>query len=435
MHAPNSNYIPTSVVKILVYGTAALTILLESLLMTYQSEVGKIPKLLLLASIFSVFYMGTASLLIFRNRYLSSGIMTIGFYFALSLLILLSWGIGHTAGLLLLGFTIFLSGIVTKPTYITPATVLCILSIFAINSVHNLELILPATNNFQLEFDSIITYVCLFGVFGLTSQAISIYIRKGFEEAEAANNRLKKQKEQLASLLDEERQKIKNAHMEETNQLYRFAKIGQSAVVTLHELSNQIGVLNFDVEDLTEEGARAKVIENIKDSVHQINTLIIETRRRLRLRQISEQFDVVTVINQTIKESRPYVQSRGVVFEAPQLSRCRNLIITGDPIDLTHVVTILIKNACDACSIAKRPKVSVCVKTVSDCVSISVQDNGPGIPDELKEEIFKPGKSTKREGLGIGLYIAKRIVCSQFKGTIQISNSPTTFFINIPLTR
>lgn len=428
-------YPPVSIIKILVYGTTALTVLFEALLITYQSEAGSVPREILLASIASVTYMIGTSSLALLNKNLASSTMTVYFYLLLSAFTLSSWGADHTVGLLILGFTIFLAGIVTSPKHIVATTALGVLFMFLVNHIHNLGAVAHADNPTTASADSLLTYACLFGVFGLASQTVSMYIKEGFKQAETANKCLQKQKEELANLLATEKQKLKDAHMEETRQLYMFAKIGQSTAVTLHELSNQIGVLNFDVEDLSEGDIKTRAIENIKDSVHQINSLIVEAKRRLRLRQTPEKFDVLKVIKQTLKESRPYMQSRGIALDAPR-AHLKGLTVTGDPIDLTHAVTILIKNACDACSAVEKPRVSISLHSSQSYVSISVRDNGPGVPEHMKDCIFKPEESTKSDGLGIGLYLARRIVTHQFRGALELGKGKqTTFLMKIPLTR
>ena len=65
---------------------------------------------------------------------------------------------------------------------------------------------------------------------------------------------------------------------------------------------------------------------------------------------------------------------------------------------------------------------------------ISVVDNGPGIPDDLKESIFFPMISTKVKGSGLGLSITQGIV-SQHRGTVRCNSEPgkTEFSILIPV--
>ncbi|MEO9310425.1 MAG: HAMP domain-containing sensor histidine kinase [Nitrososphaera sp.] len=62
---------------------------------------------------------------------------------------------------------------------------------------------------------------------------------------------------------------------------------------------------------------------------------------------------------------------------------------------------------------------------------IKVKDSGPGIPNENLAKIFEPLFTTKQQGTGLGLATCKNIV-SQYGGTIEVNNNPTTFTITIP---
>jgi signal transduction histidine kinase len=54
---------------------------------------------------------------------------------------------------------------------------------------------------------------------------------------------------------------------------------------------------------------------------------------------------------------------------------------------------------------------------------LSVEDDGPGIPSQLRESVFDPYVTTKTEGTGLGLAIAKKIVI-EHGGTIAAGESP-----------
>lgn len=62
---------------------------------------------------------------------------------------------------------------------------------------------------------------------------------------------------------------------------------------------------------------------------------------------------------------------------------------------------------------------------------IKVKDSGPGIPNENLAKIFEPLFTTKQQGTGLGLATCRNIV-SQYGGTIDVKNNPTTFTIKIP---
>lgn len=432
----NGAYIPAKATKRLVYLTGLLIVLLCSLILTYHVESGEVPSVFATLSLYSILHIGLAVFLAYKNRYELAGVLTALYYFVSAVIILLNRGAGHASGLLLLGFVIFLTGVVTKAKHTTLATILCIFTLFSIHTIHTLGLLGINPTDFKLTPEELLYYACLLGIFGVISQSVATYIRKGFEEADEANLKLAKQKEWLARKLEQEKFKLKNAHMEETKQFYRFAEIGQSTVATLHELSNQLGVLNYDIEDLTENRAREQAIKNTKESLRQINSLISETRKHLSSKQSPQKFNPLTTLSRAVKDAKGSRWSAGCKIIFTNHTSSTDIRLTGNPIDLSNVVSILIRNACEACSKLDEPRVAVIVRSIGEVLAISIKDNGPGVSSYIKDSIFNPVKSEKSDGLGIGLYVAKHIVCSEFKGSLHLENSPeTTFVIEIPVAR
>jgi signal transduction histidine kinase len=92
----------------------------------------------------------------------------------------------------------------------------------------------------------------------------------------------------------------------------------------------------------------------------------------------------------------------------------------------------IIQNAIDAVSENGSVEISYAINQ-KDFV-INVSDTGTGISDEMKKKIFDLYFTTKKEGNGLGLSIAQKIV-TQHGGTIDVIsqlNKGTTFRINIP---
>jgi len=96
--------------------------------------------------------------------------------------------------------------------------------------------------------------------------------------------------------------------------------------------------------------------------------------------------------------------------------------INGDRQKLTQVLVNLIRNALQATPQWKH--VSIGAARQGDSIVYSVEDEGPGVPLDLKESLFKPFVSTKGEnGLGMGLYMAKLIIDSH-QGEIAVLDRP-----------
>lgn len=108
--------------------------------------------------------------------------------------------------------------------------------------------------------------------------------------------------------------------------------------------------------------------------------------------------------------------------------------VRGDAVLLEWALEVLVKNSIDALAgrggsirlgAVRRPDGGACLR---------VADDGPGIPRELRGQIFEPGFSTKTSGWGIGLPLARRIVEENHGGTLQLAAADrgATFEIILP---
>ncbi|XDD41567.1 ATP-binding protein [Leptospira sp. WS60.C2] len=108
--------------------------------------------------------------------------------------------------------------------------------------------------------------------------------------------------------------------------------------------------------------------------------------------------------------------------------------IEGYPEELLHLWTNLIYNALQAMSF--QGKLIIQTKYEDENVIITVEDNGPGIPETIQDRIFEPFFTTKPlgEGSGLGLDICRKIVERHF-GSIQFETKPgrTIFKIVLPI--
>ncbi len=111
-----------------------------------------------------------------------------------------------------------------------------------------------------------------------------------------------------------------------------------------------------------------------------------------------------------------------------------NSLVRGQADQLTQVWANLINNAFQA--ISYQGKLELESYLEGDCLIVSVTDNGPGVPEGIREKIFEPFFTTKAqgEGSGLGLDICKKIV-ERHKGKIEFTSEPgrTSFRVSLPL--
>jgi two-component system, NtrC family, nitrogen regulation sensor histidine kinase NtrY len=111
--------------------------------------------------------------------------------------------------------------------------------------------------------------------------------------------------------------------------------------------------------------------------------------------------------------------------------------LDGDKGQLTQVLLNLVENARDAIGSREDGRIVVTTREANDRALLIVEDNGPGVPLELKDKVFAPYFTTKhaKGGTGLGLAIVHRIV-SDHGGRITISDAPergARFTIELPL--
>jgi signal transduction histidine kinase len=105
--------------------------------------------------------------------------------------------------------------------------------------------------------------------------------------------------------------------------------------------------------------------------------------------------------------------------------------------ELNQVWTNLVHNACDAVADVEDPVVTLRAHRAGQSVVVEVEDNGPGIPDELKERVFDAFFTTKPpgQGTGLGLQVSYRIVVVEHGGDLTLDSLPgrTTFRVTLPV--
>jgi C4-dicarboxylate-specific signal transduction histidine kinase len=111
-------------------------------------------------------------------------------------------------------------------------------------------------------------------------------------------------------------------------------------------------------------------------------------------------------------------------------------VVMGDQVLLQQVLVNLIMNAMEAMAETppERRHLRVLNDVRKDGVESSVRDSGPGLPPNVDGHVFDPFVTTKANGMGIGLTIARTIV-EAHRGTLEAHNNPeggATFRMTLP---
>ena len=225
----------------------------------------------------------------------------------------------------------------------------------------------------------------------------------------------------------------------------RLVSLGRMAAGVAHEINNPLAVIG-ELAGLMEDLIDAEFVktsqhgELFSENVRKIQRHVDRTREithRLLgfARRMEPQHDNVN-INEVTREALSFIESEAAFRQIELVQELdRDLpIIKSDQAQLQQVILNLLNNALDASS----PGGRVVVRTFSDMdsVTVDVEDNGSGIPDDLKDRIFDPFFTTKGpgEGSGLGLSICYTIT-KGLGGSLTFDSEEgkgTVFRVQIP---
>lgn len=234
--------------------------------------------------------------------------------------------------------------------------------------------------------------------------------------------------------------------------LDKLASIGLLAGGVAHELNNPIGgILAFSQmiqKELPADSQIASDLKQIEHAAHRCKRIVSDLLDFARSSRNAPRrvLSVDDAIEKAVVLAR--FQTRGEVdivragqdggkgeAGAPEVAP-----VFGDPNRIEQVILNLLSNAIQAITTAKgRGRIEIRTFQEREHVCISIADDGPGIPEDLRERIFDAFYTTKNagEGTGLGLTISQGIV-RDHNGTIDVASTVgrgTTFTIRLPAIR
>jgi signal transduction histidine kinase len=211
-----------------------------------------------------------------------------------------------------------------------------------------------------------------------------------------------------------------------------------------HELSQPISAMICNAETLQmlvkAHRATPESIAEILSDIHGDGVLavqIIERQRSmLRSRQLEKKpVDLEAVVNDTLALVAHDLRERQVKVAINLASNTR--VVHGDAVLLEQVLVNLVMNAMDAMAETPpdRRQITISSEFRRADVDIAVCDTGPGLPANLIGKVFTPFVTTKANGLGIGLAIARNIAQAHGGGITARNNSGdgATFTVTLPV--
>jgi two-component system, LuxR family, sensor kinase FixL len=217
--------------------------------------------------------------------------------------------------------------------------------------------------------------------------------------------------------LKESQSRLQELHAELLH-VSRLSAMGQMAAMVAHELSQPLTVISAHVEmagilldrggDLPIERLRSAVARAGEQAVRAgqiIHRLCGFVSRRDSERRVEK---ISPLIKEAVELALIGAKQKGIEIEVED--RSNGAAVLADTIQIQQVLLNLLRNAAEAVAGLERRSIALLAEAAGETVRISVIDNGPGLPEEVRARLFKPFITTKETGMGIGLSICHTIV-------------------------
>jgi two-component system, NtrC family, sensor histidine kinase HydH len=241
------------------------------------------------------------------------------------------------------------------------------------------------------------------------------------------NRRQIKRYQELSETLAETNRRLEQAQ-EEARRSERLAALGQMSAGLAHEIRNPLGVIKGSAEMLHQKLGESNPLASelagyISSETNRLSALVtrfLDFARPLHVELTP--LDITAVLDRALNSvSLAQAQKDGMVRVETRYQAGLPLIPLDESLS-EQAFSNLIQNGYDAMSSGGGTLRITAAKANSanrDGVEVRIEDTGPGIPAELREQIFNPFVTTKKTGVGLGLSIVSTIVDGHH-GTIRV---------------
>ncbi len=246
----------------------------------------------------------------------------------------------------------------------------------------------------------------------------------------------------------EEEVRIRIAQQKLLLQQSKMATMGEMLSVIMHQWHQPLNSIALLAQGLREmypkESKEGKAVREAGFQIMEQTSFMAETTRTFKAFLSPSKkrvlFDMVHNVKSVVNLLTPLMNERGIFLFITHVDDI--LLVEGYPNEFKQVMLNILINACDAVSEKAlrepetwRGEISLSLSADIGVVSIEIQDNAGGIPEGLKDEIFKNYYSTKGEkGTGLGLYISRVVVEENMSGSLNVENrnGGACFSVSLP---
>ena len=219
------------------------------------------------------------------------------------------------------------------------------------------------------------------------------------------------------------REEIDRLHRTQMSRAEHLATLGELAAGLAHEIRNPLagiaGVIDIIGRDLPPTSTARSVVKDVRQEITRINRIVSDLLETARPRPLQVRpGDLNTTVEHAVMLARQQALSKTITIELkkdPSLQQ-----VNHDSDQIHQVLLNLLLNAIQATE--GKGNIQVELEHRDENAVIVVSDNGRGISPEHLPNIFRPFYTTKGNGTGLGLSLARRIA-EEHRGRIEVTSS------------
>lgn len=215
-----------------------------------------------------------------------------------------------------------------------------------------------------------------------------------------------------------------------------LAAVGEFAASLSHEIRNALTAIRLDMqvagETIADDSAAEEPHQRALGELDRLNETVSTALRIARSGKLNlSRLDLWDPLYLAVHAARPEFEARGIELFVPE--RSAPIFVHGDATGIEQCVLNLLLNASQATP--QLGRTTIRVERIKKYVLIHISDTGTGIPEGIREKVFEAFYSTRDDGTGLGLPIARRI--AQAHGghlrVVATSGEGTTIEVRLPL--
>jgi C4-dicarboxylate-specific signal transduction histidine kinase len=260
-----------------------------------------------------------------------------------------------------------------------------------------------------------------------------------FKEYARKVDSLEKERDTLESKISSRSLELLNTKKDRLQELSHLATIGELSKGLFHDLSGPLNSISLYIENLKNKGlvneSDGAIVDKIVDASKRMNSFMDKIRQYNNDSLTAHSTTNIRKEIDLIRDILAYkIRHRDITLN---IDCADNIFINKDSTLLHQIFINLINNAIDCFPDTQIDK-NIDIQAIQNdkIITINISDNGPGIPIEYRDLVFKHQFTTKPKGSGIGLDITNKITTDFLNGSISFETSDlgTRFVVKLPVT-